>query len=889
MLIYNPRPSLSGNPQPTQEELEKAAAGFKEAQAGPHQQLQDKAAADVIKELLPHKDGPKVLVAKEVEPTSTKLKSLMTPQVLDAIPKVALAKYLETLVALVLKDKKAKWADVLDFMTRIRMWADLNKMYMLVSGEILADDEIAMQEAMSIAFKAAFVVPADSVSGSGDQVHKMIVSLPAKVGAVLKARYDMQQEQHRHEPFKFPLYEFHALGATVDGAEWSSPVALNPRVAKVVEWTSQDGKQNKKLVYPLASGLSDQDAGGGSITLYGSGSHPLKLTSDPYSAADYMPYDSYEHNGMDKNAAGAWETWLGTFHTLGKTFFGDYSEDRSQGAENSLFKRLEATGETQLLYDIMSAQKQSRISHFDPMFKDIKPKSTAVTPPLQVLSIGDMIAMGLSSDPEWGAASYIQNYTVKDIADYGAEATPGGFIKAYTAFQDKRRANIMAPYGFMSPETKGGQYSQYKAALANLRMAIAQICYGVPPLDWKWTKKGLLLAPTEPDWDAWTEATNLKNPLGNALYAKLTSVFKYSFKGDANLENLTTLYAILIDMLRDSYLGAESPFWSWDPTTGPFLGDLTAGLKLPEPFKFMYKLDGMLSGAIPPAMQAATQATAGLSNDQLAIVGVRSTTKAAILLAMKASEFGLEYLDKAKELVASIKELCVKLYGCNPAPPPEDTPPEKWIAWYEGQLETCKTAPLADSLYGQLSALVALYKETKDKADKGDADALQQLALIAEQIFKLTEQIEQLTGALAALIKNGIDSAGSAQSGALDWVNLSEGFLGKIPGSEVQFDDGSKAPIEQPQEEKQAQKDVKEQNDKIKKEATDLLAYLAANAKFLGDLLKHWNLPADGVLIEILSDSRNAADNDVPDEEPKGNWWWLLLAAGAIWASKHKG
>lgn len=887
MLLFNNEGNLNGLPPGGKG----ADAG---AGAGAGEQLTDavksKVAAEAAKVLLPQKDGEKVLYAKEVLPPS--LAKLMTPAAFDAIPKVALAKYLVGMVPLVAKDKTKATFQLVNFVARLRVWPLLNKIYLLASSEQRpynpkTNSDVVMDEVKSLVLAASAMLPKDDVQ-TGDQTHKDVlamIDLVQQVGAAQVALWAAQIST----VVGFELSEWN-FGTNATSAKWGGPVAVASRVAKVNE--------KGVKVYPVPNvwrwvgeapfGKTPNNPAVGGTTNAIPG------------LADYTPFNGYIYGGADPcsgkfflekrplNPLGAWvpEAFSGNFAAyvgLVNKNAPDIGLVQDKYLQANLVQDAAAVLNDQMLREFSSLDSavkagSASVWYDAPSVKSIlyKPAPNKLPPATNdglvhfgnPITLGDFAVIGLDADPEWTSPGNEDRRTPQQVME--------SILPAIRAAHDKARVALKTPWNVGA--TSAGAYALYMDALAKLKSTIVKVCY-VVPTEWKW-EGDLLLQPTAPNWEKWLSDVSIEDPLKNNLYKLIEKNYKFFMKLKPDAEILSGLYGIVVALLQDAASEEpKQPFGQWNPLVAK---------ELPPPFFPSYKLDVLLATATPPAQAAANGAIAGFTSDQTVIVGTRSGMKAATLLAMKATEFGQESQELTDSILGTMFDLFAKLYGCAPTPwPPEEAKKlEELVDFYKAQLEACGKTPAAGSLVAQLAALLAQYTDLKTKADAGDAEAANKLDDLAEQISTLQAKIASLVGAIASLLKDVADNSVES-GGTLDWVKISETILSGIKG-EVKLS-GGKADVGQTPEEEQAQKDAKDQNAKTKKAAIQSLAVVKALSDTLLKLVKDLHVPVADVVTQDLETTGKVADLYVPKPETKqSNFWLWLLLGGAVAYSQSK-
>ena len=210
--------------------------------------------------LLPQPDGNKVLnapepaIAQKSQSAAKLYASLMTPQAQKAVPAVALDKYLSMLEPVLAADKQKRKQNLDSFLARLRIWPLLNQIFWAATDELdpfIDGKRVRIELVKELVAKAKSMLPPDM--GKDDQPRKQLDAIVGQVEAIKQAEVNLMKAQ-LGKGRSFTLYEKYFTGAAGENAYqtyWVGPIAVNPRVAKVVTKKDKQGKEVTSLEYPV--------------------------------------------------------------------------------------------------------------------------------------------------------------------------------------------------------------------------------------------------------------------------------------------------------------------------------------------------------------------------------------------------------------------------------------------------------------------------------------------------------------------------------------------------------------------------------------------------------------------------------------------------------------
>lgn len=856
---------------------------------------------DAVDALLPP-GGRKVLEAPESVPPQKSQKaadllaSLMTPAVLKAIPAQALVSYLTMLDPLLAMDMGKKAQGLESFLARLRVWPVLNQIHWLASNEldpVVDGKHVLLEQVAALVAQAKAMLPPDTAL-TEDQPRKQLDAIVEQVKAIKAAEVALMKAQLGKQ-FGFKLSETN-IDYNTQQTYWVGPVAVNPRVAKKTV-TTKDGKQVVTLDYPIPDvylspwqgGIAGPSTGSPVVPYpqYTSKTNPSYVANLP-ALADYVAYDGYEYNGMNKSTKLGWDSKPYTPWKAGTTAGNDppfgnlqyqepliatYATKNDQGyakavdlisagvegrfadQERRLWGRAHAPW---LLYDGEPPASQSLASIPKDKFKPVE----------YVYPLGAMISYGLWLDPEWGGGYFDATLTPHKVAD--------SILPVLKQAHDKFRAEIMAP---------GGPWDALLKARAILVGTIAKVAF-LPPVDVRWAAgkplatSGLgagvkVLEPVvdKQCWDEWR--AKVLNP-ETAAYKNLMSMLKQQNQQAWNGKyQLDKLYPEFIGNLADAASPVpQTAFGKWIP-----------GKSSKLPYPLVYPPANQMAVAYGPSEIAAKAAVLKLSADQVAIVNVRAESKASTLLAMKASALAASSQALTSQMIETLTELAERLYGCAVAAPPAGTKPQDYPKHYEDQLKACAAAPKPDSLVGKLAALTAQYADLKAKSDKGDKEATSQLAALTVQIADLKEEMSRLVNRRVSRRKRATDNT-VEPGGTIDLISKSGLSLDRASKTvEIKVGD-TKIELPPSGDQGAAAGSVKAKNDETKSKAQDDMGYVIGSGEALKKVVQDNGLPVSTQTLGDIESNTSVAKTVIPQEEKSGSLWWLLLIAAIAAAKK---
>jgi hypothetical protein len=876
MLIYNPKGTSLAGPAALPAAAS-PAAGLPAAAPVTIPEAQTLVSDNAVSEILPT-GGLKILNA--TEPLAQKvskgaqdaLAKTVTQVCLDGIRSMAIVKYVIGFAAMMAADRGKRSKDLLSVTARLRAWSVVSRANLVALSERDNPSVTAALDSLATTMRAVGI-SIGSVAGFLEDVK-----------ALQAAQADLLYGQTtKNFGGSFKLYEWHPVENTTS-ISWYGPAAIRPRVAKLIDNANTENVAQIKALFskPLLDDAIPIDkvpvfpipdivhgTSGGNV-------NPALGAFFMAGFADILPFDEYQQDGINKpNDQYDMQVKLLNLSNTAPLGSGEHVVDSNVDVAKEALLSL-AKEQLMRAYSSTMSEKAEKLKK--QIGYEAKKLNISVYQYLWLsssvwASFGDMIALGLKIDPEWGGSGFDDKKTYEEVSPVA--------VPLVRKFQDTYR-NVLA----LKTEEGGkklkpvGYYAKMLVKEGAIKSATTDMALvPVLPVSWTKVKSNPVLHAHFVDVSAWKKY--VLNPDTEVNQSMVDSVSQWN--ADLWGGSGPVLGQLLDDMADCLTSTSTGKLCAWKPDDK---GNLPAQL----PYPLVYKYDA-IAPKLPQYLTLSMGKYAEVSGKQITqeqqdLIDVRSEYKSTVLLAMRSAEFAGTVLDSTKALVQAIKNLTKILYGdCPIEEAPDDMIKEKLYAFYLKQTDACAASPKEGSLLDTLNKANELYKALLAKEAANDAGASQTLQVVAQQIAKTQERVNVLVAELKGKlqqVKGNIEDAGGLFYFIDNTVNLLN-TIEKLPTSVVIG--GVTYNAEPSQEEKDAIEETKKKIKKIQIEGFKIIGFVGAQAQTLTNVGDSFSIDFGTSVGGGLKDIRDWAVTTLGEEKPFP-WWLLLLAAAA--AAKDK-
>ena len=878
MLLYNPKGSLAGLPDEPQPSLPPEEL---------FQNTQDMMANSAVAEILPV-GGLKILEAQEAIAKSQSkeaqdiLANLLTEDVKMGIRALSVLKYVVGFAPMMHADKQKKIAELVAVTRKLRAWAAASQLYGIALNERY-NTQIEEQ------IKKTEKLLADLV---GVSTHSTTAG-PINAIKVLKNSESnlMLAQVSPGGGGSFPLSEFRgAFKTEVTSISWFGPVASRVRVAKQVANADSETVVQMKNLFGPYQGPEDTEQLDKIFTF------PVPDICAGYLAptvnpvfycyapgyADYIHYDGYQYNGMNKGIQGWNETkdfdlWAGLQLYSGITiimltnYLPSISEDFEKavmqmgvGPDPGLtkFQYFTAFINEQVAREYSGEQSKGKTKP-TPKTTTFKYDDKTYTTPA-VYTFGFMIDVGLTRDPEWGSNSIFDRRTPHWVADNILWKVHNH----HNAFRVYLTSKVDVGEGKLVPT---GELAVVQADQAMVKSEITDFTI-LPPLPVVWSKKanGSLTygGATLDVWQKYIDSPALEVQQNFATWVDEWNKRYWGGKGP-------TMANLVADVADTMLASPKGKLAAWTP-----VGDKIPAL----PYPLDYPL-AQIEFKLPKYMLLAAKKWGEISKKQLSasqedLLTIRSDYKSDVLVGMRAAEFADAAMTGAEGLLAAIQTIAGMLYGdCVLVAPPEGTVKEKLYDHYYKQTEACKNSPKPGSLVDVLNQAKVLYDGLKAKAETGDSNAKSQTIAVAEQIAKIQTRVNVLIAELKGKLEQIKDDMDSGEGSAIFYIAIVEAKLKKLSVVPEMVVNGVKIKLPPSDEESEAIKNLAETLKKLNAKYFDIVAKTGAIAQTLINIAKEYGIHLGDNVGGGLASIKSWSVGTLGEEKSSFPWWIILAAA----------